>query len=225
MQGGAYNTTSLQELINRNRHKGSAYCMKIMGLATYAFHKWRDQVFLKKNKSCGHPYQCPCELKLLKDRKIDRPFLEIPIRRPMIIDKKIVRHSARDSEVLIKVGLHISTIICADHTSTPAIPRNMTNYTDSEMRINNAFCRAYSGRMLRHNAVVKPARHSVTWINVSSPMMGLIFDEVHQKMHCGLGPQSYINGINLAGFVQLDSQHMSRIKLKPVNLAQRQEWF
>ena len=30
--------------------------------------------------------------------------------------------------------------------------------------------------------------------------MVLIFDEVHQKMHCGLGPQSYINGINLAGF-------------------------
>merc|ERR1712240_770232 len=31
-------------------------------------------------------------------------------------------------------------------------------------------------------------------------MMGLIFEEVHQKMYCGLGPQSYINGINFAGF-------------------------
>ena len=31
-------------------------------------------------------------------------------------------------------------------------------------------------------------------------MMGLIFDEVYQKMYCGLGPKSYINGINLAGF-------------------------
>merc|ERR1711873_398620 len=49
-----------------------------MGLATYAFHKWRNQVFLKKKKTCCHPYQCPCELKLLKDRKFDRPFLEIP---------------------------------------------------------------------------------------------------------------------------------------------------
>ena len=137
---------------------------------------------------------------MLKDRKFDRPFLEIPIRRLMIMDKKIVRHSARDSEVLIKVGLHISTIICADHTSTPPVPRNMANYTGSEMRKNNAFCRGYSGRMLRHNAFVKPARHSVAWINVSSPMMRLIFKEVHQKMHCGLGPQSYINGINLAGF-------------------------
>ena len=76
----------------------------------------------------------------------------------------------------------------------------MKNYTDSEMRINDAFCKAYSGRMLRHNAVVKPAWHSLAWINVSSAMMGLIFDEVYQKMHCRLGPQLYINGINLAGF-------------------------
>ena len=90
----------------------------------------------------------------------------MPIRIPMIIDKNIKRHNARDSEILIKVGLHISTIICADHTSTPAVPKNMTNYTDSEMRINGAFCKAYSGRMLRHNAVVKPARHSVAWINI-----------------------------------------------------------
>ena len=54
--------------------------------------------------------------------------------------------------------------------------------------------------MLRHNAVIKPARHSVAWINVKLPIMELIFEEVHQKMHCGLGPQSYVNGINLAGF-------------------------
>ena len=124
----------------------------------------------------------------------------MPIRRPMIIDKKIKGSNSRDSEILIKVGLHISTIICADHTSTPTVPKNMTDYTDSEIRINGAFCKAYSGRMLRHNAVVKPARHSVAWINVNSLMMGQNFEEVHQKMHCGLGPQSYINGINLAGF-------------------------
>ena len=108
----------------------------------------------------------------------------------MIIDNMVEIHSTRDAETLIKVGLHISTIICADHTTTPAVPKNMTNYTDSEMRINNAFYKAYSGRMLRHNAVIKPARHSVAWINVKSPIMELIFEEVHQKMHCGLGPQS-----------------------------------
>ena len=118
----------------------------------------------------------------------------------MIIDKKIERYIATYAEVLIKVGLHISTIICADHTTTPAVPKNMTNYTDSEMRINNAFCKAYSGRLLRHNAVIKLARHSIAWINVNLPIMELFFDEVHQKMHCGLGLQSFKNGINLAGF-------------------------
>ena len=45
----------------------------------------------------------------------------------MKIDKKIVGQDVRDSEILIKVGLYISTIMCADHNSTPAIARNMTN--------------------------------------------------------------------------------------------------
>ena len=120
----------------------------------------------EKNKVCGHPYRCLCEIKLLQDRKIDRPFLENPIRRPMIFDNKVERHSARDTETLIKVGLHMGTIICADHTTTPAVPKNMTNYTDSEIRIKTTYCKAYSERMLRHNAVLKPARHSVAWINI-----------------------------------------------------------
>ena len=54
--------------------------------------------------------------------------------------------------------------------------------------------------MPRHNAVLKPARHSVAWISVRSPMMELVFEEVHLRLHCGLGPQSYINGVNLEGF-------------------------
>ena len=95
-------------------------------------------------------------------------------------------------------------MMCADHCSTPAIPRNMTNCTNSEMRTNGAFCKSYSGRLLRHNVVVSPARLSIAWIKINSPMMRLNFEEVHQKMHYGLGPQSYINGINLAGVVQVD---------------------
>ena len=74
----------------------------------------------------------------------------------MKIDKKIIRHDARDSEILIKVGLYKGTIMCADHNSTSAIPGNLTYYTDSEIRINSAFCKAYSGRLLRFNFVLKP---------------------------------------------------------------------
>ena len=118
IQGDACDRATLQGLINWNKHKGSALCMKIMGLATYAAHKWQDRAFLRKNKVCGHPYKYLCEIKLLQDRKIDRQFLENPIRRPMMIDNKVERHSARDAETLIKVGLHISTITCADHTTS-----------------------------------------------------------------------------------------------------------
>ena len=76
----------------------------------------------------------------------------------------------------------------------------MTNYTSSEMSINQAFCKAFSRRLLIYNAVLKPARHSIAWVNVRSPIIELIFNEVHHKMHCGLGLQSYINRVNLARF-------------------------
>ena len=82
----------------------------------------------------------------------------------MKIDGKFDKYSVMDREILIKIGLHISTILCADYNSTPAVPRNMTNYTRSELRINQAFCRAYRGRPLQFNAVLKPARHSIAWV-------------------------------------------------------------
>ena len=105
----------------------------------------------------------------MQGRSIDRPFLTKPIRRPVKIDKKMERHSARDAETLIKVELHMSTIICADYKNPPAVPKNMINFTNSEMRINQAFCKAYSGRLLRHNTVIKPACHFISWVDVRNP--------------------------------------------------------
>ena len=124
-----YDSSLLQVIVDKNKHQGSAKCMKIMGLVTYITHKWRDKVFLKHNKICNHQYHCTCKQRLLKKRTIGRPFLIEPIGRPMKIDGKFDEYSARDIETLIKVGLHMRTILYADHNSMPAVPRNMTNYT------------------------------------------------------------------------------------------------
>ena len=145
--------------------------MKIMGLVTYAAHNWRDTMCTQDSTKCDHVYQCPCKEKLLKKRTLDRLFISEPIRRPIKIDGKFNEYSVKDRETLVKVGLHISTILCADQNSTPAVPRNMTNYKRSKLRINQAFCRAYSGRLLRFNAVLQPARHSIAWIKVKSPVL------------------------------------------------------
>jgi len=143
---------------------------------------------------------CQCKKDLLSRRKIDRPFVELPIRDPQFMNKKLVKPSAKDEETLIRVGLLVATVVSADHTSSPAIPSYMDKYTVSEIRLNNAICRAYSGRFLRYQAALIPSRHAVAWIESSSPLMELISAEVHQKLSCGLGPQSYINGIHVAGF-------------------------
>ena len=87
--------------------------MKIMGYVTYFAHKWVDKIYLEKNKNCEHPYFCDCKKKLLTERKRDQPFFETPIWDPQLIDGKLVRPSAKDEEILIRIGLLASTFgIC-----------------------------------------------------------------------------------------------------------------
>merc|ERR1711962_1231259 len=132
----------LETIVRRNKFKGSNYCLKIMGYVTWIVHNWRDKVYLRKHKACNHSYLCECKKKLLADRKFDRPFTELPIRDPQVINHVIghncknhilVQPSAKDEERLIRVGLLVSTVVSADNTSSPAIPSYMDKYTISEI--------------------------------------------------------------------------------------------
>ena len=112
----------LDKVVQRNIHKGSSHCMKIMGYVTYAVHNWRDTVYLKKHSKCGHAYRCVCKELLLAKRQRDRPFFETPIREPQLVEGKLVKPSATDEDTLIRVGLLASTLISADQTTSPPIP-------------------------------------------------------------------------------------------------------
>ena len=179
----------LETVVNRNKFRGSNFCMKVMGYATWIAHHWRDTVYLRKNSTCNHQYLCPCKKKLLADRQIDRPFVELPIRDPQMMNHhtnhdcrkhSFIKPSAKDEENLIRVGLLVSTLISADNTTSPAIPAHMDKYTISEIRLNNRVCKAYTGRFIRYQATLKPARHAVAWIESSSPLMEIISKEVHK---------------------------------------------
>ena len=128
----------------------------VMGYALYYVHMLIDHCYLKKHSKCGHNYSCQCKKALLEARGVDRPFLQTPIRGPLKLDGKFVSPSARDEETLIRIGLLISTLISADHDTSPAIPTYMDKYTTSEIRMNNLTCRAYSGRFIRYQAAIKP---------------------------------------------------------------------
>ena len=160
--------------------------MRIMGYVTYAGQNWRDYVYLKKNSKCGHKNLCECKKLLLAERKIDRPFIETPIQDPQLIDGRLVKPNAMDEDILIRVGLLASTLISAELSTSPVIPTYMDKYTTSQIRMNKAFCHAYSGRFIRYQATLQPARHAVAWIEVSSPLIELISKEVHKKLSCGL---------------------------------------
>ena len=116
------------------------------------------------------------------------------------MDGKLVSPSAREEETLIQKGLLAATLVSTDHITLTAVPTYMDKYTESQIRMNDAFCQAYSRRFIRYQAVLKPAMHAVAWIDTGSPLMELISAEVHKKLSCGLCPQSYRNGIHIAGF-------------------------
>jgi len=136
----------------------------------------------RKTASVGTQTYVSAKKLLLAERKIDRPLIETPIRDPQRIAGKLVTPSAADQETLIRVGILASTLISADSTTSPPIPTYMDKYTTSQIRMNEATCQAYSGRFIRYQATLKPARHAVAWINVSSPLMELISKEVHTKL-------------------------------------------
>ena len=121
--------------------------MKIMEYVTYSAHRWVDKLYLKKHKVCEHSYHCECKKNLLAQRKIDRPFVETPIRDPQLVDGRPVRPSATDEEILIRVGLLASTLISANHPTTPAIPTYIDKYTTRQIRTSKAFCQAWSGKI------------------------------------------------------------------------------
>ena len=176
------NLQPLETAVDRNKFRGSNFCLKVMGYVTWIAHHWRDKVYLKKNTTCNHQYLCPCKKKLLADRQIDRPFVELPIRDPQMLyhqphdcrNHSFVKPSAKDEENLIRVGLLVSTLISADNTTSPAIPNHMDKYKISEFRLNNRVCRACTGRVIRYQAALEPARHAVTWIKAPSPLMEII---------------------------------------------------
>ena len=79
IQGRGYDTARLQGLIDRKKHKGSSYCIKIVGLVPYASHKWRDRMFLRKTKCVAIPINVSVKLNYYMAGKLTGHSLIIPL--------------------------------------------------------------------------------------------------------------------------------------------------
>ena len=56
LKGDPYDSSLFQTIVDNNKIQGSAKCMKMIGLVTYAAHNGRDTVYLRCNKVCKHVY-------------------------------------------------------------------------------------------------------------------------------------------------------------------------
>ena len=83
------------------------YAWNSWDYVTLIAHHWRDKAYLKKNTTCNHKYLCPCKKVLLADRQFDRPFVQLPIGDPQMMNHQtnhdyrnhnFIKPSARDEE-------------------------------------------------------------------------------------------------------------------------------
>ena len=223
----------LETIVTTTKFKGSNFSMKVTAYAAWIPHNWRDTVYLRIRKQLQSSIFMSMQEETTEDRQIDRPFVELPIRDPQMMNHhtnhdcrkhSFIKPSTKDEENLIRVGLLASTLVSANATTSPAIPSHMDKYTISDIRLNNRVCKAYTGRFIRYQATLKPTQHAVPWIESSNPLMEITSKEVHEKLSCWSGPQAYINGIHVAGFRATGLLDSSRTKFERAPHAQEQIW-
>ena len=115
--------------------------------------KWRDIIGIKKwkqtNKLCVHPHIfCRCAILFLNQQnKCDRPFPpDFVLNR---VDNKFLQVSDKSEELLTNTGLKIASILCADISVRPSLPKILGNFTISKIFFNSYWCYVLHGRKIR----------------------------------------------------------------------------
>ena len=76
---------------------------------------------------------------------------------------------------------------------------NIDHYVNGLIKYNYLICKVISGRQVCFNSIINPIRHRTYFLQADSPMVTMAIREVHHKIGCGLGVQSYVNNIQLVG--------------------------
>ena len=142
----------IEALINRQRLRPPKSIFRMIGWITYSALKWLDNTRVKKFRTKNRPScmnttnNCLCVHKYYKNREGSRPFATgfIPPRR-----YGVFLPSSPDVRLqLTKVGILVSSVLCADQNSEPKLPKALTNYRVSTISFNNKICYIMCGQNL-----------------------------------------------------------------------------
>ena len=135
---------------------------RILGWLVFAAQKWSDLAKIRRMQQsapCIHTLKyCVCAIQYLKEnRQADRSF---PAHFPLAINEgRFVPAFEWQNRRLTKVGLLFASVLCADVSIKPSLPRCLGNFTISKQTFNHLFVYVLYGRKMRWNAKLQPSRH------------------------------------------------------------------
>ena len=154
------------------------------------FKKWKHT-----NKLCVHPHIfCRCAILFLKQQnQCDRPFPPDSVLDR--IDNKFLQVSDKSEELLTNTGLKIASILCADISARPSLPKILGNFTISKIFFNSYWCYVLHSHQIRQGPALKPSHHVICQVIGNSPLLQLIIRNSHRLISCNNGIQKYVNHI------------------------------
>ena len=150
----------IEALINRQRLCPPKSIFRMIGWTTLAALKWLDNTRVKKFRTHNRPScipttnNCLCVHEYYKNREGSRPFPTgfIPPRKHGVF----LPSSPEVRLQLTRVGILVSSVICADQNLEPKLPKALTNYRISTISFNNKICYIMCGRNLHYQNRLHP---------------------------------------------------------------------
>ena len=211
----------IDSLVNKYMSKPISTCFRVLGFVVWFGQKWLDTIRIKQHKlnnHCFHPHIfCKHGIDFIKSTSTcDRPFLDMEniIRE----NDRITQVSDQTEQWLCTIGLKLMSVMSADRTSKPILPKSYGQYTMSKVFFNDMYVQVFYGRSIRWCARLEPTQHQIRLLSETSPLMSLVLQHSHLTIGCGFGIQRYMRHVRFSGFTCVNLQNAVAQHIKFCNL-------
>ena len=191
---------------------------RVTGWIVFIFHRWLDKARarihkqkLKGKKKCNcRTKLCKCVEHLFLDPARNRPFpldywpeivsITIPKKNKWVQVKVFKQASDEQQNRVTIIGTLVATVICADTTMTPSLPKQLNNFHVTKVHWNDMFYYCMTGRKIRWTGYMQPSHHVIRQIFGDSPLMQHMIKSSHRLLGCTKGLEAYVSNIRMCGF-------------------------
>ena len=189
---------------------------RTIGWCVFAAHRWRDMAKAKVFKQtlrgrrkckCGVIF-CSCVTHLFVDPARNRPFPltyfpelqqenELKEKTEGLLFRQV---DLQQQHQLTIIGTLVATVICADTSVTPRLPKEMDQFNITTVFWNTMKAFILTGRKVRWTGYLEPSHHVVRQIYGDSSLMRFLVRSSHIMLGCNKGYTTYTRHVRMCGF-------------------------